>query len=132
MEPLDTLDTLARRARVAYERARLRHALLDAWPVPLAAVLASRLGSSASWVATLALLLFVAAVALRWRGRELGRGVPFGLLAGIAPLLAPAITLQCVQGCSLGGAVGVTGMVVGLAAAAIPILTLVPRPGSPA
>jgi hypothetical protein len=184
MAPLDVDPVLFTKARSAYELGRARHALLGAWPVPLAVLAALRWNSSFAWLVTLGTLLLVTVVVLRWRGQELGRAVTPGLIAGIAPLLIPALTFHCVGGCVdccapsgiswcqasclgagvlagafvgfraaqfgagrprfllaalavtaatgtlgclLGGALGVAGMVAGIAAGTLPVLLLFPR-----
>jgi hypothetical protein len=179
MEHRDDL-ALARRARLAYESARLRRAIVRAWPVPIAAWLAVRLGTSPSHAAVLAVALGVAAIVLVWRGGVSGRAVAPGLAAGTAPLVAPGLAMNCAvacsascqtwcatscvvagilagsligyrasreghggwqfaatavaiaattgaMGCAMAGAMGVTGMLIGLAAGTVPVFALVPR-----
>jgi len=96
------LPLLRRRARRAYESARLGRALVEAWPVPLAALLGLRLGGSGTHVLALAAPLLGASVLLLWVGRDYGRGVWPGLAAGIAPLVLPGLMLDCSGGCSPG------------------------------
>jgi len=100
MERPELAVTVAKRARQAYELARLRHAILSAWPVPLAGWLAHRLGASEQHVLALAVPLAVAAVAMMWRGGAVGRAVPPGLAAGIAPLILPGLAMNCASACS--------------------------------
>lgn len=100
MERPDPIARLASRARFAYEMARLRRAILRAWPIPVAAFLAVRLGSSATHVITLAVPLAVAAIALVWRGGVAGRAVAPGLAAGTAPLILPGLAMDCAVACS--------------------------------
>jgi hypothetical protein len=68
--------------------------------VLLAVLIALRQGSSTAWVATIGAGLLVGVVVLRWRGRELGRGVYPGIAAGIAPLILPSLTVECVGACT--------------------------------
>ena len=96
----DLSGAVAARARGAYERGRLRDAIVAAWPVLLAILIALRLGHSIAWIAAIGTALLVAVVALRWRGREIGRGVGPGLMAGIAPLIIPALTVNTLNTCS--------------------------------
>lgn len=100
MEHPDARALVLRRARFVYESARLRSAVVRAWPILLAAALAIRLGSSAERVITLAIVLAVAAIALMWRGRVPGRAVEPGMLAGVAPLVLPGIAMGCASACS--------------------------------
>jgi hypothetical protein len=105
MERLEGFDALARRARYAYETARLRSAILRAWPIPVAAWLAVRLGASQAHVLALAVPLLVAAIALAWKGGVEGRAVAPGLAAGIAPLILPGLVMDCATACSASCAV---------------------------
>ena len=174
------MERLENRARAAYERARLREAVVSAWPVPLLAVLALTLGGERGDIALAAAILILAVVALRWRGGALGRGVTAGLFAGAVPLVMPYLavgaagacsascSLWCawscvvgglaaggvvgwlaagrvagrgaflmasaavaaltgVMGCCLAGGTGVTGMLLGVLIAAVPIVLLAPQ-----
>jgi hypothetical protein len=94
------LASLARRARFAYEAARLRSAIVRTWPVPVAALLAVRLGASDNHVLALAIPLAIAAIALVWKGGVTGRAVGPGLAAGIAPLILPGLAMDCALACS--------------------------------
>lgn len=95
---------LMQRARRTYERARLRSAL--PWLLP-----AAMLGAGAWWVngrpevGLLTALLGVALVGFAWRGGQLARGVPLGLVAGVwtaAYPLAAACSLSCASSCAVG------------------------------
>lgn len=101
MERPDLTASVAARARAAYERGRMRDAIVAAWPVLIAVLVALRLGHSVAWVATIGAGLFVAVVLFRWRGQEIGRGVGPGLTAGIAPLIIPALTVNSMNACSM-------------------------------
>ena len=94
------MPVLRARARRVYETARFRGAVLGAWPVPVAALLGLRLGCSHAHVLPLATPLLFASIALLWIGRDYGRGVLPGMLAGLAPLVLPGLTMSCTDGCS--------------------------------
>ncbi|HJQ99611.1 MAG TPA: hypothetical protein VJ826_14950 [Candidatus Polarisedimenticolaceae bacterium] len=94
------MERLENRARSAYERARLREAMLSAWPVPLLAALALYLGGERGDIALAAAVLILVVVALRWRGGALGHGVTPGLLAGGVPLVIPSLVMGAAQACS--------------------------------
>ena len=98
MERLDA--SLARRARFVYENARLRSAIVRAWPILIAGALAIRLGTPASHVVTLTTVLSFAAIGLMWRGGVPGRAVEPGMLAGAAPLVLPGLAMDCATACS--------------------------------
>jgi hypothetical protein len=99
MERLDD-RALERRARSVYEAARWRRALLRAWPVPVAAWLAVRLGATETHVIALAVPLAIATIAWVWRGGSAGRAVAPGLAAGTAPLILPGLAMDCAAACS--------------------------------
>lgn len=74
-----------RKARHAYERGRIVHAVsLAAYCVPLGVACTAVCGSpvAARAAVLVALLLFAAVAVLLWRGRELSRAVIPGLIAG--------------------------------------------------
>jgi hypothetical protein len=109
---------LARRARRAYERRRLRHALRDAALVGPVAGLAFLhcAGVAPTAVAVSVLLALVAACS--WRGQDYARGLHAGLLAGLSPFLLPllaqlgghacsrSVCLYLPTACILGGLLG--------------------------
>lgn len=117
MAPAD-LRALEQRARDAYERARWRRALVNAWPV--AALLALAVGTGVTWSRALPFALanlIVATIALQ-RGRELGRAVITGWIAGSVPLVVSLLACRvphacvagtcyqwCVPACMLAGAI---------------------------
>jgi hypothetical protein len=123
---MDSVDHIERRARIRYEVARLRRALLGFAPVlvlvAVAAVFAKRPSSTVAFgVAT-----FAVGVVLLWYGRDLKRAVLPGLAAGIAPLvlvlcanhvghmcMGDNCTMLCIPACAVGG------IVAGLAVAAV-------------
>ncbi len=78
---------IQRRAARAYERGRAAAALRQVAPVALFLV-GVPLVTGSGWAAIGALLALAGALAL-WRGGLVGRAARAGLLAGLAPLLAP-------------------------------------------
>ncbi len=82
-----------RRARRAYELARVRAGVRAAWPLLGIAPMAIALRGTALVVPTLAAAagLGLLVVVLVWRGGALARGVGLGFIAGLPPLLAPAL-----------------------------------------
>lgn len=119
---------LLARARSAYERGRLVHALRAGWlalpMIALSVSLAPRPQLSLGAGAALAFL----AMFLRYRGGASGRAVMPALIAGLAPLLLPMIMRMgghcciagacwpvCMIGCILGGVAA--GMMIGFASA---------------
>jgi len=126
---MSTLEArLEARARRAYERGRLRSAVVRALPlVPLVAV--ATVGCAAPREIILCgIVLLVAVTGLLWRGQDFAAGVGPGVAAGLLPLLLPVITrltghfcttqscyvLPVV--CALGGLVG--GVLLGVMAPA--------------
>lgn len=108
--PTIDLRELERRARHAYERGRLRHALLAAWPVLALAALALVLGGRPWAVVPVALVLLALVVALLHRGGPRARAVVPGLLGGSLPMLAGLLSCRvphacagpgCLDGCML-------------------------------
>ncbi|HEX8954604.1 MAG TPA: hypothetical protein VF945_22270 [Polyangia bacterium] len=126
MESAEHPSALAARARRAYERGRLRWALQIGWIVlALVGVSYVFVGGSPVSAATGA-ALFLAATAMRWRGRTLGASVRAGLAAGLIPF-ALLVSLKCGSGmfCALGGCMshcarfcGLGGLAAGLLLAA--------------
>jgi hypothetical protein len=100
MEHREASASLMKRARRVYEIARWQTAILQAWPVPVAAWLAMRLGATSHHVLALAIPLAAAAIAMVWQGGTLGRAVAPGLAAGIAPLILPGLAMDCAMACS--------------------------------
>lgn len=86
--PSIDLERLERRARRGYERARIRRALLGAMPVALlvAVVFYLRLHPHPHVMLGIGAGSFALGAALLWFGREPGRAVLPGLLAGLLPL----------------------------------------------
>jgi len=115
-------------ATAAYERGRLKWAVISALPmavIPLASfAVGQRLGSSMA----LGAVLLIACAVMLWRGQALSVGLSAGLKAGLVPLVlshaanlyghvcTPAgCTSLCVPACALGGVTA--GVIVALAAA---------------
>jgi hypothetical protein len=94
------LQALERRARAAYERGRLRHALVGAWPVLALAALALGLGGRAWAVGMVAAMLLVVVVAFLHRGGAAARAVVPGLLGGSPPMLAWLLSCRVPHGCA--------------------------------
>ena len=98
MAPSDRAEVVLRRARFSYERA---HLLAGARGVVVAAALAvlafglHRM-SSIAWLAAAALAGSLAA--LGWRGGGWRRGALAGVLAGLPPLIAPAVMFALAHG----------------------------------
>jgi hypothetical protein len=92
---------LQRRARLAYEWGRLRAAVPGALPAAGLTLMAAVLGSRATLPLGAALVLLC--VGLGWRGRQWGRAVTPGLLAGLIPLLGPFLVLAAGHVCFGGG-----------------------------
>ena len=138
---------VAARARRAYERGRLDSALRRAvLAIPVLGL--ALLGCADPAASSVSGLALIAAVTLcLWRGESWRHGVGPGLLSGAVPLLVPlaaqAIGHLCSAsrcfmdptvcvvaglagsvGCLLYGLIGVGGMVIGLLAAAAPVVVL--------
>jgi hypothetical protein len=81
MTPRD-VEALKKQLRRVYELGRLRNAVLGFAPMLALIVLAAVVGGRLVLAATAGALLFVLGVASLWYGREPGRGVLPGALAG--------------------------------------------------
>ncbi len=100
MAPTDRAS-LAARARRAYEIGRAEAAARTALAVvPMALIALPACGRPWATVANGA-LLYLACVALLWRGEEYGRAVVPGLAAGAAPLLLPLLARAAGQPCTV-------------------------------
>jgi hypothetical protein len=115
------LDRLERRTRWAYERARLRRAVLGFAPVLLVVLVAVCLGQHPLRTVGSGCGMFLLGVVILWYGRDLRRAVLPGLLAGFVPLASALIaarvghvcldgqcTSLCLPACTLGGLVAGT------------------------
>lgn len=111
------LQQLERRARQSYERARVVRALVGGVPLAVLAVLAALLSRRPGSITVLGPLLFLVGVALLWRGRDAGRGLLPGALAGVIPLTMSLVanlwhgcasghcSSWCVPACTAGGVI---------------------------
>ncbi|HEU5055117.1 MAG TPA: hypothetical protein VFU21_01270 [Kofleriaceae bacterium] len=97
-------DSLRRRAARAYERGRMASALGLVAPVAVLLIGVPLVTGSGPACAAAGGLLALAGAAASWRGGLAGRAARAGLLAGLAPLVAPiavgAIGHRC-TGCTL-------------------------------
>jgi len=104
-----------RRARRAYEWARLRRGLLWGLIPASAALCGLRVTESVAWCLPLGLIASAVTIAFVWRGESLGKAVKPGLMAGLVSLgialLAQTCSaelggglLACVLPCGLAGA----------------------------
>lgn len=113
--------------RSAYERGRLRDALISAVPVLVLPILGIVLTRCAAGAVVLGIVLLVAFVAARWRGQSWAQGAAIGVLAGAlaaaAPIclwldgagcVGPACPGWCAPVCGIAGVVA--GIFVGLRA----------------
>lgn len=116
MESATDLTPTMRRARRAYELARVRRAVLGFAPVVVLVAAAYVFGDGGSWTALLGLALFVCGAAILWYGRELKHAVLPGIAAGIIPLILVlcarqyggfctdlSCTTLCMGACVIGG-----------------------------
>jgi hypothetical protein len=120
------LTRLERRARVAYEVARLRMAVTGVAPVVALVALAVLVGNRPAWAFAFGSATVVLGLGMLWYGRDAQRAVLPGIAAGFVPL-ALALTANhwhacgpngcvsfCVPACSVGGLIaGVSVAVVG-------------------
>ncbi|HEY6558728.1 MAG TPA: hypothetical protein VI072_15700 [Polyangiaceae bacterium] len=118
-----TEQDLMRRARRAYELARLKRAVLGFAPVLLLVIVAMALGNRPLPVFGLGAGLFVGGVALLWYGRDPARAVLPGVLAGVIPLCFALCASRighvchgdgcvsvCLYACSAGGLLAGAGI----------------------
>lgn len=119
------LAQLQRRARVRYEFARARRALLGVAPVLLIVALAASVGHRPSSTLWLGFATFAVGGVMLWYGRDPQRAVLPGIAAGLVPLAlalcaghihecgTESCASLCVPACMLGG------VVAGLAVASV-------------
>jgi hypothetical protein len=88
MEPGPELDALRVASRAAYERARLRAALLGALPVLAVVGIAYAMDGSSRYLSVTGALLVASAVYMLHRGGDLGRSLRWGIGAGAVPFAA--------------------------------------------
>lgn len=111
------LDALARRARRTAEWGRVRMACRVAVVVALLALVPLIGGARLEMCACLAVALFVAAAALRWRHQTGVEAVRDGLLLGAVPLVAALFLRGRGVECSSSGAFGDAELACGIAGA---------------
>jgi hypothetical protein len=85
------VETLVRRARVAYERGRWRRAVLRAAPLVLLPAALAFWCAPPVLAAASSSALLLGSVALLWRGEGYGRSVLPGVLGGAPALALPAL-----------------------------------------
>jgi hypothetical protein len=111
------LSAIERRARVRYEWARAKRALLGFAPLLLVVAVATAVARHPSLTVSLGMAAFVAGATLLWYGGDLKRAVLPGVLTGSIPLVLALCTNRmhmcsgdgcfsmCVPACSVGGLV---------------------------
>lgn len=116
---------MERRARVRYEWARAKRALVGFAPLLLVVAVATAIARHPSATAALGFAAFIAGATMLWYGRDPKRAVLPGVLAGFVPLVL-ALCTSHVHGCTGDGcmmmcvpACGVGGLVAGLAVASV-------------
>src|SRR5688500_676443 len=87
MESASDLIPSMRRARLAYEFARARRALLGVVPVFAIVGATCLLSDSPAWTASLGLGMSMLGAVLLWYGRDLKHAVIPGIAAGSVPLM---------------------------------------------
>jgi len=101
MAPAD-LRELEVRARRAYERARWRRAVLACWPLVVLALLCSSAGVAPLRLLPFALASFALAIVCFHHGREHGRAVLTGWIAGSLPLVVSLVACRIPHACVAG------------------------------
>lgn len=92
-----------RRVRAAYERGRMRAALVRGLPA-IAVVVAAALLLGGEWVRVWSAAgVAAAAWFLLWRGQAFGAGVFPGVAAGIVPLVTSTVMAAGGHSCTMGG-----------------------------
>jgi hypothetical protein len=92
---MERSELVRARVRRAYERARFGAALLAAWPVPILLAVAVVLHGHAGGVTLVAAAaVAVLLVGAAWRGQSWRRGSIAGVLAGLPPLIVPAVMMS--------------------------------------
>jgi hypothetical protein len=114
----DDLQRAEKKARRAYELARVRRAALAFAPVVVLVVAAALLGERVGYILAFGSALFILGVGLLWYGRGVKRAVLPGLGAGLVPLvfglcakhvshacMGAGCMALCVPACFAGGVV---------------------------
>ena len=116
---------MERRARIRYEWARAKRALVGFAPLLLVVAVATAIARHPSATAALGVAAFIAGATMLWYGRDPKRAVLPGVLAGFVPLVLALCTSHA-HGCTADGcmmmcvpACGVGGLVAGLAVASV-------------
>jgi hypothetical protein len=99
MAPSSSYSSLARRARRAYERARLVDAAVRAAPVALIVAVVAASSEAPGWRLWLGGAAVIAATLAFWRGQILARAAKAGILAALAPLAVPFVADSLHRGC---------------------------------
>jgi hypothetical protein len=121
-------EQIERSARIRYELARLRRAVLGFAPVLLLVAVAAIFAKRPSSTVGFGIAMFGVGAVLLWYGRDLKRAVLPGLAAGIVPLvlvlcanhighdcMGDSCTMLCIPACAVGGVVaGIAVASVGL------------------
>jgi hypothetical protein len=121
---MDSIE-LERRARVQYEWARAKRALVGFAPLLVVVAVATAIARHPSATGAFGVAAFLAGATMLWYGRDPKRAVLPGILAGFVPLVLVLCTshihgcsgdncmMVCVPACSVGG------LVAGLAVASV-------------
>lgn len=96
----EELETVQRRLRRAYEVSRFRRALLGFAPILVLVVVAAVIGGRTKVAVPAGVLLFAAGVLALWYGREPGRGVLPGAIAGSLALVLALCASQMGHFCT--------------------------------
>jgi hypothetical protein len=113
---MDSVDAIERRARIRYETARLRRALLGFAPALIVVAVAAIFAKRPSATVGFGIAMFAVGAVLLWYGRDLKRAVLPGLAAGVVPLvlvlcanhvghvcMGDSCTMVCLPACVAGG-----------------------------
>lgn len=115
---MDSIDTrhVERRARIAYEMARLRHAVIAFAPMLALVALAALIGHRHGLILAFGAGLFSFGVTLLWYGHDVKRAVLPGIAAGLVPMIfalcarhlghlctGGSCFMVCVPACFAGG-----------------------------
>jgi len=125
---MESVERIAQRARVRYEFARMRRALLGFAPVFLLVAMAALFAKRPSTTVGFGIAVFVVGAVLLWYGRDLRRAVLPGVAAGFVPLvftlcanhidhvcMGDECMSLCIPACATGGILaGIAVAVVGI------------------
>jgi len=96
------LAAVERRARIAYERARWRRAVLGSWPLAVLVAVCISGGVALPRVLPFALASAVVGIACLHHGREHARAVLTGWIAGSLPLVVSLLACRIPHACMAG------------------------------